>query len=390
MPCYDCSMLGYSTTCTSCSPFLAGTPPITPSSPANQNTFNFDLSAPPANIFSVTEPPFAPKYSITVIAQPRSPWTNLETAEPSTKTSRFNWSEMGFSNDQNTFENLTRSSVSPKSNYDKPYPECPVCSLVPYGALCTSCNRIQTSKITPPTTFWPIPPPFCSPQDTTLPEEELLQNLDMQLFEQINVPHELDVLGRRVYDDSGNRLYYQDEDGNTVIEYEAWYPSSVIDDREEDTRDCHPNNNNHVHDAAAADYKPSYAAQYVCARPIMTYINDDDDTTIISGNKTWYSCPKTINYNQEEPPDHHYDSDSSFEFEQQRFAEFLAARDDELPRFASDRERVAKWIENAYVVVDDGDGDDGSEVEEEVREEEYVFIQDLDNSDVVSLWSEIY
>ena len=257
MPCYDYSMLGYSTTCTSCSPFIAGTPPTTPSSPANQIPFKFDLSTALANIFSVTEPPFTPKYSITVTEQPRPRWTSLEAAEPSTKKSRFDWSEMGFSNSQNTFENNTRSSVPPGFTYNEPCSECPVCSLVPYGALCTSCNQIQTSKTTPFPIAWPTANDLGNPQGTQAPEEEqLLQNLDMQLFDQLNIPHELDDWGRRVYDESGNRvLYYQDEDGNAVNGHEAWYPCSIIDDCQ-DLREWHPNS--HVY-AAAADYEASCA-----------------------------------------------------------------------------------------------------------------------------------
>ena len=290
-------MLGYSTACTNCSPFIAGTPPTTPSSPANQNTFNFDFSTSLSNVFSVTEPLFVPKYSITVIEQPRPRWTALETAEPSTKTSRFNWSEMGLSNSQSTFENFTTSSVSPGFSYDKNHSECPVCSLVPYGALCTNCSQIQTSKATPSTTAWPITNTL-GEWEGNVPEEELLQKLDMQLFEQINVPHELDDWGRRVYDDSGNRLlYYQDEDGNTVIGYEAWYPCSVIDDCE-DRRDRRANGQ--VYNAAA-NYEASCAPHYVCARPVITDI-DDEVTINNSGYETWYSCAETIEDEQDDPP----------------------------------------------------------------------------------------
>ena len=373
MPCYDCSMLGYSATCTSCSPFIAGTPATTPSSPANQSAFKFDFSMHLANIFPVTEPPLTPKYSITAIEQPRPRWTDLEAAEPSTKTSRFNWSEMGFSKEQNTFENLTTSSVSPGFNYDKPCSECPVCSLVPYGALCTNCNQIQTSKATSSPTAWPTTNTLGNKEGSKTPEEELLQTLDRQLFEQINVPHELDESGRRIYDDSGNRLlYYQDEDENTVIGYEAWYPSSVIDDCGDPRDRCA---NSQVHDAAA-EYEVSCASHDVCARPIITGI--DDYRTVISGYETWYSCAEIIEDEQEEPLHdlifEHCDSVSMVEFEQQRFAEFIAAQDDELPQFSSDRERIAAWIATAYVAAEEED--------EEDEGEGYVSFWDLEGSDV--------
>ena len=251
--------------------------------------------------------------------------------------------------------------------------------MVPYGALCTNCNQIQTSKATPSTTAWPTTNTLGNRQGTKAPEEELLQSLDMQLFEQINVPHELDEWGRRVYDDSGNRLlYFQDEDGNTVVGYEAWYPCSVIDDCE-DLREWRPNG--HIYDAAA-EHDASCAPHDVCARPIITDI--DDDMTVVSGYEEWYSCAETNAYEQEEPPNYitieQYDGVSMVGFEQRRFAEFLAAQDDELPQFSSDRERIAAWIAAAYVAVDDN----------EEEEEEYVSVWDLEGSDVVSQWSEIY
>lgn len=202
----------------------------------------------------------------------------------------------------------------------------------------------------------------------------------MQLFEQINVGHELNDWGRRVYNDSGNRLLcYQDEDGNAVNGYEAWYPSSIIDECE-DLREWHPNS--HVH-AAAADYEASFAPYAVCARLITT--NIDDDMTVISGDETWYSCAETIEDEQEDPPTYltieQYDSMSMLGFEQQRLSEFLAAQDEELPRFSSDGERIAAWIANAYVAVEDDDEDDEGEGN--------MAVWDLEDSDVVSQWSEI-
>ena len=126
-------------------------------------------------------------------------------------------------------------------------------------------------------------------------EEKLLQNLDTELFELLNVPHELDEWGRRVYDDCGYRiLYYQDSDGNTALGYEAWYPSSVLGDSE-----------------------------------------------------AWY--PGTETDDEHGQPVHHCatargDDTAKFEAEQRRFAEFLAAQDDKLPQFSSGRERITTWI----------------------------------------------
>ena len=204
----------------------------------------------------------------------------------------------------------------------------------------------------------------------------------MQLFEQINVPHELDDWGRRVYDDSGNRLlYYQDEDGNTVIGYEAWYPCSVIGDCE-DPRDCRTNGQGYD---AAADYEVSCAPHEVCARRVITDM--DDGATVVSDYETWYSCAETIEDEQDDPPNYltfePYGSESMLESEQQRFAEFLAGQNNKMPRFSSDRERIAAWIATAYVVADDDD-------DTESRDEEYLPVQDLSGNDVVSQWSEIY
>ena len=254
--------------------------------------------------------------------------------------------------------------------------------MVPYGALCTSCNQIQTSKTTTPPTAWSIINPLGNQQGTKAPEEQLLQTLDKQLYEQINIPPELDDWGRRIYDDSGNRLlYYEDEDRNTVIGYEAWYPCSVIGDFED------PNDwraNSPLYDAAA-EYDASFTPHDVCARRVITD-DVDDDMTDISGYEQWYSCPETNDYEQEMPPNYltieQYDSDSMVGFEQQRFAEFLGAQDDELPQFSSDRGRIAAWVAGAYVAAGDDD--------EEDEQEEFVSIRDLEVSDVVSQWSELY
>ena len=168
-------------------------------------------------------------------------------------------------------------------------------------------------------------------------------------------------------------------DGNTVIGYEAWYPCSVIGDCED------PNDwraNSQVYDAAP-DYDAPFAPHDVCARHVITDI--DDDMTVISGYEEWYSCAETSDYEQEEPPNYliieQYDRDSMVGFEQQRFADFIAAQDDELPQFSSNRERIAAWVASAYVAAEDDD---------EEEDERFVSVRDLEVSDVVSQWSELY
>ena len=109
----------------------------------------------------------------------------------------------------------------------------------------------------------------------------------------------------------------------------------------------------------------------MCARPVI-----DDDVTVISGDETWYSCAESIEDEQGEPPNYlTFEQYDMLEFEQQRFAEFIAAQDEELPQFSSDRERIAAWIATAYVAAED---------------DEYVSVWDLGGSDVVSRRSEIY
>ena len=263
--------------------------------------------------------------------------------------------------------------------------------MVPYGALCANCDQIQTSKATPCTTAWPTANPLGTWEGIQYPEEELLQSLDVQPFEHVNVPHEHDEWGRCVYNVFGNRLpYYQGEYGNTVIGNEAWYPCSVIGDYEEPS-DWRPNNQ---FDYASAEHRNSYAPQNVCARPVITDI--DDDVTVVSGYEEWYSCFETHEHEREEPLPtqtqtqtqthftiEHHDRVSALGFEQRRFAEFLAAQNDALPRFASDGERIAAWIAAAYVAA-------GGDDEEEDEGGEFVSFPDLECSDVVSLWSERY
>ena len=105
--------------------------------------------------------------------------------------------------------------------------------------------------------------------------------------------------------------------------------------------------------------------------------------TVVSGYETWYSCAEIPEDEQDDQSKYltfeQYDSESILEVEQQRFAEFLAAQDEELPQFSSDRERIAAWIATAYVADDTEDED-----------EESVSVQDLRGSDIVSQWSEIY
>lgn len=173
-------------------------------------------------------------------------------------------------------------------------------------------------------------------EGTRKPEEELLQNLDMKLFELINVPHELDEWGRRIYNDCGHRIIYcVDEHGNTVMGYEAWYPSSVTGEYEE------PDN---WRAGRQADEDP--------------VVEDEGEDTEYDdcGRSTLYSVDSdgnTVVGDYEEEPQ---DDAPMVEFEQQRLVEFLAAQDEEVSRFQSDRERIAAWIATSSVA----DGDDGS------------------------------
>ena len=171
-------------------------------------------------------------------------------------------------------------------------------------------------------------------EETKKPEEELLKSLDMELFELINVPHELDEWGRRVYNDCGHRIIYcVDEDGNTVMGYEAWYPSSVIGDYEE-----------------PADWCAGRQAEDSADEMEIEYPEQD---TVVDGSEAWFPCSAS---EYQEPMDWctgTQDEDVPMvDFEQQRLAVFLAAQDVEIPRFQSDKERIAKWI--AASSVDDG------------------------------------
>ena len=108
--------------------------------------------------------------------------------------------------------------------------------------------------------------------------------------------------------------------------YEAWYPSSVTGDYEEPddfragrkTRDV------------AMDNEPQDSDYDDCGLRVQDPA-DFDEVSIVSE----YNAPM-------------------LDFEQRRFAEFLAARDEELAQFQSDRERIASWIATSSVAGHDG------------------------------------
>ena len=352
MPCYECSMLGYSVTCQACSRFTATTPMTPPSSPASSFSFSFKCTPLWGIHFPASETPFTRddlNYAIEQLCLDRPKLEAVGSQESSTRTPHFKWSEMDFLNEQHAFDSCN-------INFDdahSPVPEiepgfhskCAVCSMVPYGTVCTKCNQIQTSKAiafsTLPAAAWPVTNRLGDWEAMRAPEEELLRNLDMGLFEQINVPHELDEWGRRVYNDCGHRiLYYHDSDGNTVMGYEAWYPSSVTGDYEEpdDWR-----TGRQIHDSAV-DNEAQSSEYDDCGNLILNSADSDEDT-VVEGSESWYETSATSEY---EEPDiwraAGLDDVPVVDFEQQRFAEFLAAQDEELPHFQSDRERIAAWI----------------------------------------------
>ena len=210
--------------------------------------------------------------------------------------------------------------------------------MVPYGATCTNCHQIQTSKAitlaSPPAATWPLISNlsiYDTPNSLVEEEEELLQTLDMDLFSQLNnndnIPHEpeLDEWGRRIYNDCEHRIpYHDDSEGNTVVGYEGFYPSSVLDEYEED------------------------AGEYGRCAPADS---SDTDSFTITGyyDEAWY-------------PHSEIDVYDDIDMEQQRqLAEYLAAQNDELPQFSSDRERITAWIFGCSGINDDDeDGDDVS------------------------------
>ena len=222
--------------------------------------------------------------------------------------------------------------------------------MVPYGALCANCDHIQTSKSTSlasaPEAAWPATTKLGEWEGIKAPEEKLLQNLDMELFKQINIPHELDEWGRRVYNDCGDRiLYYQDSDGNTVLGYEAWDPCSVFGDDEEPA-DWRAGRQTHEPEA---DNQAVHQGNDECRSRILT---DLDEMTVITGYEAWY--PSSEADEHEQLGNHHtttQDEMPMLEMEQQRFTDFLVAQDDELPQFSSDRERITAWISTACVAA---------------------------------------
>ena len=336
MPCYDCTSLGYGVSCQDCSRFVAVSPMTPFSSPNSDNSFSFDFTSPSKSTLPAPDLSLSSEYSA-----PATTWVKLGTAERTTKTSRFNWAD--FSTNDNASRKYTAGSEdTATSNSDAEteicnnelYPQCFVCSMVPYGALCTNCDQIQKSKAitlaTPPAAAWPVTDRLGDWDGENIPEEKLLQNLDMELFELINVPHELDEWGRRIYNDCGHRiLYYQNSDGETVMGYEAWYPSSVTGDYEE------PDDfrvGKAVHNAPIDNDGQESDCEYFSALDEKDIADEEHGCTL------------------------HFEDDDTcaLDYEQQRFAHFLAASDEELPQFSSDKERIVAWIASTSVADDEG------------------------------------
>lgn len=326
-----------------------------PSSPASDSVFPFDFTSPFATIPLTLQPPFSLKYPVFSTESPHLGWPSLEAAKPSTKTSRFTWSEMDYSNSESSFKNLSADHpVSTQLTHSKSCSECHFCSMVPYGALCTNCNRIQKSKAialaTPPAAAWPLAHTLGDREGTKAPEEALLKTLDAELFEQINVPHELDEWGRRVYNDCGHRiLYYQDADGNTVVGYEgSYYSSSVISDYDDDDDDDdEPNHhwragNSEVRDQTVrTDFPQQPGHDDVRTHPTPADPDDDDEQkSVISGYEAWSpASTTTISF------DMMTDANNP-ELKQRRFAEFIAEMDARKRATSEDRgERIAGWID---------------------------------------------
>ena len=345
MPCYDCSSLGYGASCQACSRFVAVSPMTPASSPTSDTSFSFEFTSPLKATLPAPDMPLSSEYSSPATTQSWN-WLKLETAEPTTKNSRFNWADLSANDsasdtasDDSTAESestATSDSDAETEIYNNnPHPQCPVCTMVPYGALCTNCSQIQTSKAitlaTPPAAAWPITHKLGDWDGQKIPEEKLLQTLDMELFELINVPHELDEWGHRVWDDCGRRiLYYENSDGETVIGgYEAWYPSSVTGEFEE------PDEyrvGKVVHNAPINNDDQQSDYEYFSTLEDEKDIADKD-----------YGC--TL---------HSEDDDAcALDYEQQRFAQYLAASDEELPHFSLDKERIAAWVAS-FSVADDG------------------------------------
>lgn len=368
-------MLGYGIDCEDCSRFIAISPMTPPSTPTRDFAFSFNYTPSLGTTLPAVETLFRPDDFTITIEEPHWNWPKFETTrleEPSTKTSRFNWSEMEFSTEQHAFDSYDSSIIDSDNTHSSAsdtepsfHSNCAVCSMVPYGAFCTTCAQIQTSRAitlaTPPAAAWPIVDRLGDWTGTKALEEELLRNLDMELFEEINVPHELDEWGRRVWNDCGHRiLYYQDADGNTVTGYEADYPSSVIGDYEEpdDVRTGRQIQDSAVDDEVQCPEYDGYGRR-------ILYTADWDGKLIFDGYEAMYSS-SVISQDEdaEDGCDITEDDMSMLDFEQQRFAEFLTAQDEEMGQFQSDRERIAAWIATAFVADDDALSDVHCETKE--------------------------
>ena len=350
-------------------------PSATPSSLVGDNVFSFDFTCPLATGLPIIETSFTAGKPVN--KQSCHTWFELEAAEPSMKKSRFNWSDIDFVNNY-IFEDLTPNQIDSHSSihdlipglrHKKQPTDCAVCSLVPYGAVCTKCHKVQSSKAitlaTPPAIAWRVTDNFGDWEGSKALEENLLRKFDMDLFDLINVPDELDEWGRRVYNDSGDRiLYYQDSDGNTVLGYEAWYPSSVLDDDDEQS---------------AADWFAAVPQQTpdMAADEDRCTLDGNTVVTVTGYDEAYYPASIIDHYYAEEAYypasiiDHYYDDPADDDTpsnkldileEQRRFADFLAAQDDELPQFSSDRERVAAWIAAACAPDAAADDDDDASV----------------------------
>ena len=184
--------------------------------------------------------------------------------------------------------------------------------MVPYGAVCSNCYQIQTSKAmtleTPPAVAWPIVDRLGDREGTRKPEEKLLQNLDVDLYERLNLPHE--------HDEWGYSVYYVDGDTNTIMGYEPCYPDSIIGGYEENDNRCAGGRDGvamTASDDAHSDAQSSTSREGECDEPESWYTITQDDLAMM-------------------------------DFKHQRFAYFLAAQDHEPPRFQSDGERITEWI----------------------------------------------
>lgn len=129
--------------------------------------------------------------------------------------------------------------------------------------------------------------------------------------------------------------------------YEAWYPSSVTGDYDEpdDWRAGRQPEDSVIEDE---DECPEYDD---CGRP-FPYSTDSEGNTVVC-HEAWYASSVLGDYEEPEAecaPTQ--DDDLVLDFEQQRLAEFLAAQEDELPQFQSDRERIAAWIATSSVSDD--------------------------------------